>query len=84
MKIIKTKYEIEMHDFFEKDVIGVDIPFYVTRLEYPEEIVWLGLNTNWKKKKERWYQLKNNKWVRCKTPKYETKFQELQSLEERL
>lgn len=84
MKLVKAKFILEMQDFYEENVLGVDIPYFVERLEYPSEIVWLGLETNFKNKNGRWYKLKKGKWVRCKTPNYEIKFQEIQSLEARL
>lgn len=74
MKISRVETLIELEEFFEKGVIGVPIPYFVQRLEYPDKIVWLGLNTNWKYEHQKWYKLTGSKFVECDIPEYEVEY----------
>ena len=74
IKHIETTLEV---DELLEDSIGVSIPYYVTRsvtVGDVNEIVWYGLETNWKTIDGVWHELKRGSWIKCKKPKYESLF----------
>jgi hypothetical protein len=76
MTILKTEETIELDFFVEENVIGVDLPYYVSRVKYSDgRIVWFGLNTNWKKNKNQWKILKGCAFEECEIPEYEKIYQ---------
>jgi hypothetical protein len=77
MKIHRVETQVELDYFIEKDAIGVSIPHYVHRMEYPDKIVWLGLETNWKFENGTWFRLEKSNFVPCDTPEYELKYQKI-------
>lgn len=77
MIIKETTFTLELDYFIEANVIGCDVPYFVTRIVRPEEIVWLGLETNWRYKNEQWERLEKGKFVACEVPEYELKYQEI-------
>lgn len=77
MIIKDIKFTLELDCFIETNVIGVDVPYFVTRIVRPNETVWLGLNTNWRYKNEQWERLEAGEFVACEVPEYELKYQEI-------
>ena len=76
MKIHKTNTWLELKDLYE-DSKYIDKPYYVERLEKDEEIVWFGLETNWKTINGIWYILNFPNWEKSNIPKYEEIYLEL-------
>lgn len=61
---------MKFDEFYEKTSF-VDLPYFVSRQEENGEIVWFGLETNWRFFNGRWYILIKSDWVECEKPKYE-------------
>lgn len=70
-RIHEKKTVLKLSEFYEKSV-GVSSPYYVSRLEKNSgEIVWFGLETNWRFFDGQWYVLKHMEWEPCEEPEYE-------------
>lgn len=69
-KIHKESSIIELDELYEESK-GVTIPYYVQREEQNKEIVWFGLETNWKTIKGKWHILNKGKWEEGSMPEYE-------------
>lgn len=70
MKIHKTKSWLELNELYENSKF-IDKPYYVERQEKNKEIVWFGLETNWKTIDGTWYILNKGNWEESNQPKYE-------------
>ena len=70
MKIHKTNTWLELTELYE-DSKGITKPYYVERQEKDKEIVWFGLETNWKMIEGTWHILYKGDWKESNTPKYE-------------
>lgn len=77
MKIHKTNTWLELTELYE-DSKGITIPYYVERQENDKEVVWFGLETNWKKIEGIWNILYKGNWEESNAPKYEKIYLELQ------
>jgi len=76
MKIVKQSIWLELDEFYEKTLTFiVSIPYYIERLEEDNEIIWFGLETNWKKNSDIWYILDKGDWLECNIPHYEKSYQ---------
>ena len=72
VKHMETTLEV---DELLEDSIGVTTPYYVTRrvtFGDSTEVVWYGLETNWKTIDGVWHQLEKGDWVEWKKPAYES------------
>lgn len=76
MRITKTDTSVEISENIENDST-ITLPYTVTRTEYITEIVWFGLNKNWKyiKSEKKWYGLISCNFIECDVPKYEKIYQ---------
>ena len=70
MKIHKINTWIELTEIYE-DSKGITKPYYVERQESNKEVIWFGLETNWKMIGGVWYILYKGDWKKSSTPKYE-------------
>ena len=70
MKIHKTNSWLELNELYE-DSKFIDKPYYVERQEKDKEIVWFGLETNWKTINGTWHILNKGNWEESNQPKYE-------------
>ena len=76
MKIHKTNSWLELNELYE-DSKFIDKPYYIRRLEKDKEIVWFGLETNWKTISGTWHILNKGNWEESDQPKYEEIYLEL-------
>jgi hypothetical protein len=70
MEIYKTSNWLKLNELYE-DSKGITIPYFVERLEIDKEVIWFGLETNWKMKNGVWYILYKGSWKESDEPKYE-------------
>lgn len=70
MKIHKINTWLELTELYE-DSKGITKPYYVERQESNKEIIWFGLETNWKMIGSVWYILYKGDWKESNAPKYE-------------
>jgi len=76
MKIHKIKTWLELTELYE-DSKGITKPYYVERQESNKEVIWFGLETNWKMIGGVWHILYKGDWKKSNAPKYEEIFLKL-------
>lgn len=75
MKIFKERITLELDELHE-DSVGVEIPYHVERIENDNsEVIWFGLETNWKCVDGNWHVLNGGEWVESDKPTYEKLFE---------
>ena len=77
MKIHRVNTWLELEELYEDS--KVSIPYYVERKEEKNEVVWFGLETNWKKISGVWHILNKGNWEESNPPKYEEIYLELKA-----
>jgi hypothetical protein len=75
-KIYRKEITLELTELFENS-IGISFPYYVSRVEKDDEVIWFGLETNWKLVNNQWYCLVKSDFVKCEEPEYEKLFKKL-------
>lgn len=76
MKIHKISSWLELNTLYENSK-GITIPYYIERQEKSKEIIWFGLETNWKTINGIWHILNRGNWEESNPPKYEELYLEL-------
>lgn len=69
--MIEKQITVMKFDELHEEVKYVDTPYFVERKEENGEIVWYGLETNWKYSDGKWFVLVRMIWEECEKPKYE-------------
>lgn len=76
MKKIAKKELFEIHNFYEETSFN-DLPYSVERIEENDEIIWLGLEKNWKYSNNKWFVLIKQQWEEMnEEPIYEKLYKE--------
>lgn len=82
VRIVKQSTILEVPETIEEGSAKIicSKPYQIERVEYSDEVIWFGFNTNWKldKTNNQWYVLViGSDFVPCDVPEYEKIYEEL-------
>ena len=77
MRKVRITTILELTEPLEKCNYITDRPYQIERTEENGQIIWYGIDTNWKFKDNQWYKLENAHFVPCVIPEYEKLYLEL-------